>query len=177
MSRYLALFLALSSALLALSCSCDLAEDNKAIVSKMIEAINNRDFETVEELIAEDVKRHSSATPGVVVENRDQFMAFLHQDLAVCPDAVQEINLILAEGDLVAVHETYRGTQTGPMGPFPPSGKRLELPFIGILRIENGQIAEIWVEWDNLNALSQLGHFPLSPPEKSGDPAETSEDT
>jgi len=177
MSRYFALCLALSSALFAMSCACDLAEDNKAIVTKMIEAINNRDFETVEELIAEDVKRHSSATPGVIVENRDQFMAFLHQDLAVCPDAVQEINLILAEGDRVAVHETYRGTQTGQMGPFPPSGKKLELPFIGILRIENGLIAEIWVEWDNLNALSQLGHFPPSPPEKNENPAETSEES
>lgn len=33
---------------------------------------------------------------------------------------------------------------------------------MGILRIEEGKIAEIWVEWDNLNALTQLGHFPPS---------------
>jgi predicted ester cyclase len=46
------------------------------------------------------------------------------------------------------------------MGPFPPSGRDLEIPFIGLLRIEDGKIAEIWVEWDNLNALAQLGHFP-----------------
>ena len=46
------------------------------------------------------------------------------------------------------------------MGPFPPSGNRLQIPFVGILRIEDGKIAEIWVEWDNLNALMQLGHFP-----------------
>ena len=55
---------------------------------------------------------------------------------------------------------TYSGTQTGPMGPFPASSKKLVLPFIGILRIEDGKVAEIWVEWDNLNALAQLGHFP-----------------
>jgi hypothetical protein len=36
------------------------------------------------------------------------------------------------------------------------------LPFIGILRIEDGKVAEIWVEWDNLYALAQLGH--LEPP-------------
>jgi len=53
------------------------------------------------------------------------------------------------------------GTQKGPMGPFPASHKRMELPFIGILRLEQGKVAEIWVEWDNLNALTQLGHFPL----------------
>jgi predicted ester cyclase len=48
------------------------------------------------------------------------------------------------------------------MGPFPASGKKLELPFIGILRIEDGKVAEIWVEWDNLYALAQLGL--LEPP-------------
>lgn len=46
------------------------------------------------------------------------------------------------------------------MGPFPASDRRLDLPFIGMLRVEDGKIAEIWVERDNLNALSQLGHFP-----------------
>jgi hypothetical protein len=49
------------------------------------------------------------------------------------------------------------------MGEIPPTGKAAESIFIGILRIENGPIAEIWVEWDNLFALTQLGHFP--PPE------------
>jgi predicted ester cyclase len=46
------------------------------------------------------------------------------------------------------------------MGPFPASGNRVDLKFIGILRIENGKVAEIWVEWDNLTVLTQLGHFP-----------------
>jgi steroid delta-isomerase-like uncharacterized protein len=158
-----------------MSCSRDLAEDNKVVVSEMIAAMNARDFEKVEELIADDVKRHCSATPGVMVENREQFMAFLHQDLSICPDASQEINLILAEDDRVAVHVTYRGTQTGAMGPFPPSGRSMELPFIGILRVQNGKIAEIWVEWDNLHALSQLGHFPPAPPAEKEDSSEPSE--
>jgi steroid delta-isomerase-like uncharacterized protein len=163
--------LALCCAAVAASCSRNSAEQNKAIVSAMIHAINIRDFEAVEALVADDVRRHSSATPGVVVENRDQFIAFLHQDLSVCPDAEQQINLMLAEGDRVAVHATYRGTQSGPMGPYPPSGKRVELPFIGILRVADGKIAEIWVEWDNLHVLSQLGHLPGSTPatEKPGE--------
>jgi len=54
-------------------------------------------------------------------------------------------------------------TQTGPMGPFPASGKKMILPFMAILRFSDGKIAEMWVEWDNLNALAQSGHFP--PPE------------
>lgn len=30
---------------------------------------------------------------------------------------------------------------------------------MGILRIDDGRVAEIWVEWDNLDALQQLGHI------------------
>ena len=48
----------------------------------------------------------------------------------------------------------------GRWGPFPASDKPMTIPFMGILRIESGKIAEIWVEWDNLNALGQLGHVP-----------------
>jgi predicted ester cyclase len=51
------------------------------------------------------------------------------------------------------------------MGPFLPSGKRIDLPFMAILRIENDKIAEIWVEWDNVLALTQLGHMPPPPSE------------
>lgn len=135
-------------------------EAHKEIVVQMIEAVNDRDFGLLDDLVSADVVRHSTATPGVVVSNLEQFKSFLHQDLAAVPDAQQQIHLILAQNDLVAVRAIYRGTQTGQMGPFPPSGKIVELPFMAILRVEDGMIAEMWVEWDNLSALSQLGHFP-----------------
>lgn len=138
---------------------------NKEIVRRMVEAINERDFAALDEVVAADIERHSAATPGVEVRSLQQFKAFLHQDLTAVPDAQQEIQLMVAEGDMVAVRAIYRGTQTGPMGPFPPSGKNVELPFLGILRIEDGKIAEIWVEWNNLAILEQLGHLP---PEMEG---------
>ena len=126
----------------------------------MIEAINERDFDALDDVVAEDVRRHSAATPGVEVKSLDDFKAFLKHDLAVIPDGSQEIHFMLSEDDRVAVYATYRGTQSGPMGPFPPSGRVAETPFIGIARIEDGKIAELWVEWDNLGILTQLGHFP-----------------
>ena len=29
-----------------------------------------------------------------------------------------------------------------------------------LFRIADGRIAELWVTWDNMSALGQLGHFP-----------------
>lgn len=147
-------------------------DQNKQLVLDMIEAINQRDFDTLDALVAEDMLRHSMATPDIEIKSLSDFKAFLHQDLRAVPDFVQEVQQILAEGDRVAVRAIYRGTQTGPMGPFPASGRELELPFIGILRVENGKIAEIWVEWDNLAALRQLGHFPPPEDEASEPPAQ-----
>jgi len=165
MQRTLVLALALTLSGLFGGCCCtDPAEQNKEIALSMIRAVNERDFAALDDLVADDVRRHCAATPEVNVESLQQFKDFLHQDLSAVPDAQQEVNLILAEGDLVAVHATYRGTQTGPMGPFPASGKKVELPYLGILRIEGGKIAEIWAEWDNVSILTQLGHFPPPAP-------------
>jgi len=133
------------------------------IVTRMIEAVNGRDFDALDELIAADVVRHCAATPGVEVRSLEDFKAFLHRDLTAVPDAMQEVDFMFSSGPFVAARVFYRGTQDGPMGPFPPSGRKLEIPFLGILRIEDGKIAEIWVEWDNLNPLVKLGHLPPGP--------------
>jgi predicted ester cyclase len=63
----------------------------------------------------------------------------------------------------VAILGTYSGTNTGPMGDIPATGKSIESPFLGIFRIESGKVAELWVEWDNLAFLAQLGLYPPPP--------------
>jgi predicted ester cyclase len=60
----------------------------------------------------------------------------------------------------VAAYATYSGTMTGPLGDLPATGKSMESKFMTIFRIEDGRIAELWVEWDNLSMLTQLGLFP-----------------
>ena len=140
----------------ASACRADEAS-NISLVQDMADAINARDLDA---LVSPNIVRHSAATPGVVVTNLDEFKDFLKTDFATVPDSVQEIDIIFGTESYVAMKARYRGTQLGPFGPFPASGKKLELHFIGILRIEVGKIAEIWVEWDNLSALTQLGFFP-----------------
>lgn len=64
------------------------------------------------------------------------------------------------EGDRVAFYGKFKGTQEGPMGPFPATGKQLESEMAGMFRIHDGKIAELWITWDNVAGLVQLGHFP-----------------
>ena len=147
---------------LALPCLAN-EVDNVRTATAMTDAINARNLDALDEYVAPDVMRHSAATADIVVTNLSEFKAFLETDFATVSDSVQKIDVIFGGGDYVAIRARYIGTQDGPMGPFPASGKKLELPYIGILRFEDGKIVEIWVEWDNLYALTQLGHFP--PPE------------
>jgi predicted ester cyclase len=67
---------------------------------------------------------------------------------------------MVAEGDMVATYGSFTGTQDGRMGLFPPTDKEVDSKFLSIIRLEDGKIAELWVEWDNLAILTQLGHFP-----------------
>lgn len=138
--------------------------ENIRIVEAMVDAINDRDLDRLDRVVAPDLVRHSAATPGVNVTSLEEFKAFLRADFAGIPDSVIEIDIIFGDEEYVGLRATYTGTQTGQMGPFPPSGKRVELPYMGILRLTDGRISEMWVEWDNVHLLTQLGHQPPSAP-------------
>jgi len=140
-------------------------ESNKALVNSFGEASNARNFDAIREMLVPEFVRHCQATPEIVVQNRDQFIEYLRADAKVFPDSRQTLQHIVAEGDLVAFSVSYEGTQEGPMGPFPASHRKMQLDVFGMFRIREGKLAELWVTWDNLAALGQLGHFP--PPSAS----------
>jgi steroid delta-isomerase-like uncharacterized protein len=139
------------------------AEDAKALVRRFEDAMNSRRLDDLDALMAPDFVRHCEATPQLEIRNREQFKDFLRQDAATFPDNVQTFTHVVAEGDLVGIWATYEGTQTGPMGPFPPTGNRAKFDFGGVMRVENGKVAELWITWDNMAILTQLGHLPAPP--------------
>lgn len=137
---------------------------NKDLVRAFTEATNAADWNGLAEIVAEDFTRHSAATAGPPVTSRDEFIELQKGFLSSFPDQHVKLQQLVAEGDLVAALATYTGTQTGPMGDFAATGKPVQAPFLAMFRIESGRIAELWVEWDNVAMLSQLGLFPPSPP-------------
>jgi predicted ester cyclase len=136
------------------------AEENKQVFLRSVDAINSKNFEALNDLGKPDFVRHCQATPDVKVNSLEDFKKFLRQDSATFPDSRMTFDHVVAEGNLVAFHGTYVGTQKGPMGPFPPSNKQMSVEIAGVQRFENGKVAEMWVTWDNVAALIQLGHLP-----------------
>ena len=135
-------------------------EDNKELVRRLGEAMNSRRLDLLDDIVAPDFIRHCQATPDVNVTSLEAFKAYLRQDSEVFPDSVQTLERQVAEGDSVAVWLRYEGTQRGLLGPFPASGRKMKLDVGVLLRVKAGKIAEMWVTWDNMAALAQLGHLP-----------------
>jgi len=135
----------------------DHTETNKAIVRKFVDALNARDFEALDEIIAPNYFRHSYAGPGI--GSLEELKAYFRDEFVSFPDAFETIEDMIAEGGRVAVRISFRGTQAAPMGQYPAAGKVMAVDYLAIYRIEDGKIVEAWAEWDNLAGLRQLGHI------------------
>jgi predicted ester cyclase len=94
------------------------------------------------------------------ISSLEEFKQLQRGFLASIPDQRTSFSMLIAEGDMVAAFGSYAGTHDGPLGDIPPTGKKAELNIMGVFRIEDGKIAELWVEWDNVAFLAQLGLMP-----------------
>ena len=139
---------------------------NKDVVLRFIEISNAAEWDRLDEVVVPDFQRHSTATAGPPVRSLEAFVSLQKSFLSTFPDQQVRLDNMIAEGDFVAIRATYLGTQTGQMGNLPATGKSVDGPFIAFFRIDSGKIAELWVEWDNVAMLNQLGFPPLRP---SGD--------
>jgi steroid delta-isomerase-like uncharacterized protein len=155
----LAVFL-LMGVLLGCNVGVDKAASNKAVVLAALDAMNNHQYDVLDQYFAADFHRYSQATPDVEINSLDDMIVFIKDWYRAFPDAQMEIRLVAAEDDLVAVWLTFAGTHQAPMGLFPATGKRMESETFGFFRLEQGKIKESWVTWDNVAGLTQLGLFP-----------------
>src|SRR5581483_961883 len=126
----------------------------RKVVQDFVEAVNGQNWQAVEALVASHFSRHSIAA-GAPVNSRQELIQFLRAEYATFPDAKEEIADLVADAGKVAVRVRFRGTQTGPLGSYPPTGMFVESEYLAIYRVEAGLIVEAWAEWDNLSTLRQ----------------------
>lgn len=136
-------------------------EANKQLVRRIPEEIfAEGDLNLLDELYPEDaVERNAMGTHQGRPAIRESYNGFL----TAFPDVSQTVENIVAEGDLVAVRITSRGTHTGELGGIEPTGTEIEVQQMFFARIEDGLIAERWFLPDNLSLLQQLGVIDFPP--------------
>lgn len=70
------------------------------------------------------------------------------------PDIAVHDDVVIAQGDMVAVLATWRGTHTGHFLGFEPTGRTVEMQGIVLWRVHDAQLAERWavLDYDSLFA-------------------------
>jgi predicted ester cyclase len=135
-------------------------EENKAVVHRLFDTINNGRLDELPEVVAPDVIDHNAVIfmqpegPGGVQEG-------VRMLLQGFPDLHLAVKELIAEGDQVVARFTTSGTNTGDYRGLPaPTGQHFESEAIAILRIADGRVTEIRGTADRLGMLTQLGILP-----------------
>jgi steroid delta-isomerase-like uncharacterized protein len=76
------------------------------------------------------------------------------------PDLTMNVDLIVAEKDLVAVRWTATGTNSGTGNGLPATGNAVKVTGQATFRFVDGKIAEEWAAGDTYSIMKQLGLLP-----------------
>ncbi len=129
-------------------------EQNKAVVRRVFDDLFTRGrYEFINQIYTQDCTVHlrnqTNRLEEAVAEGKGWRSA--------APDLVMTVNRIVAQGDIVTVDWTARGTNTGRGNGVPATGKRILIRGNSRFRIVNGKIAEVWNEYDRDEIFRQVG--------------------
>jgi len=161
LSTFLLSFLALAS-----SASADPAADaNKAVVQRAFTAFQQGDLPTLNALFDPNGPWH---LPGGNTIKQGGPFTDLHGSCPMCASLTDRkitIDVMLAEGDLVAVRSIWTGTYVGTVRGVTINGRPVTIVYMNIYRVAGGRIVENWALADGASLAKQLG-FVIAPPAK-----------
>jgi len=137
-------------------------EDPKSFLRRFYDEVNAGNLAALDELLADDVVEHEEF-PGLD-PNKEGVKQFFAMFRSAFPDLRMEPHEMLAEGDLACARMTVTGTHQGEFMGMPPTGKRIEMEGIDIVRTRDGQATEHWGVMDSMAMMQQLGAIPEQAP-------------
>lgn len=132
-------------------------EKNKELVKKFnYEVIQGKSVQAFEETVHAQFFNHS--VPVGAITGREGVLDYMKIIWLVFPDMKVEINMQIAEGDLVTTHKTFHATHKGVFMGMEPTNKKISWDVIDIIRIKDGKAIEHWSIRDNNALLKQLAN-------------------
>ena len=135
-----------------------MSADNEAAVRRMFVAMTSGDLNGLDEICHPDFVDHNPE-PGQGPGLEGVKEGFAMFGVAI-PDLDIAINDLFSAGDKVVTRVTMTGTNTGNLGEMPPSGNKVSVDNIDIIRFEDGVAVERWGQHDSLGFMQQLGVIP-----------------
>lgn len=134
-------------------------EENKRLVERFYDHLRKGTIGDTTDIVTPDCIRHDPS--GREDPGPSAFAARVRRTEGALSDLVSTPDIVIAEGDKVAVRWTITARHTGPRDGFPATGRNVTFSGVNIFRIENGRIAEIWNHRDDLSVLQQIGAVTL----------------
>lgn len=131
-------------------------QENKAVVRRLHDELNRKNFAALDDLIAPSFVHRNPADPAMAPGSTGMRQLY-EKWLAAFPDGQQRVEDQIAEGDKVVTRWSFRGTHRGELFGIKPTGKTVEFTGVFIDRIADGKLVEHWDEADILGVMEQLG--------------------
>lgn len=125
------------------------------------EAFNARNWDEVAAAFTSDAG-YTDQPRGMIMKGPQEFVDAMKASWVTSfSDAAVTRPVYLDAGDHVICQFTGTGTQDGPLGPMPATGRRMEAPFCEIMHFDSdGRIVGGELYYDQVTMLVQLGHMP-----------------
>jgi steroid delta-isomerase-like uncharacterized protein len=141
-------------------------EENKALFRRIPEEVWSKgDMAAADVILSAGFVNHNPAFGNA--PTRDGYKQTVLQFRQAFPDLTMTVEDVIAEGDRVTLRCRVGGTHLGRFGAFPASGRAVEFTLTATGRIDDGQVAELWVNGDLMTLLQQLGAT-ITPPADPG---------
>jgi steroid delta-isomerase-like uncharacterized protein len=167
-TTYVASFILL---MLCLSFSCQqqveegiTEEEVQNLVERDQKIWNEGNLALIDELIAPDYVEHTAGISEDIV-GIDAFKERVTDLRNSFPDFNVTVEELIVKDDRIVWRWIATGTNTGTMNDIPPTGKKIRIEGVGILRVVDGKIVERLPYWNEATMLRQLG-FTITPPQE-----------
>jgi steroid delta-isomerase-like uncharacterized protein len=137
-----------------------MSQENAALGRRWFEQVwNSQNIDAADQLAAADCTVHGHA-PNDAVIGMPEFKEFARSVQSAFPDLRIAVEETVSEDDRVVLRWRSEGTQTGPFLGIAPTGQKVLVRGISIMRFADGKVVEGWDNWDQLGLLTQLGAVP-----------------
>ena len=136
-----------------------MSSKNVETVRAAHESWNGRDFpgvirDSIEGLVYTDHGR------SLTLKTRDRFREWTEGWAEAFSDGRITDPKYIDGGDIVVTQFTFEGTNDGPLGSLPPSGRQISQPFCEVCQLdEQGRVVSGGCYYDQYTLLTQLGHI------------------
>lgn len=141
----------------------------RSLLDRYVERYNAGDLDAVMDLYAEDAVQQM---PDGIFKGRSAIRDRLAKELDAFSDLAHRVVSYVEQDDAFADEWVFVGTHTGPVvlpdgTEVLPTGKRIEMPGMEVVKMRDGKIIANNLYYDNLAVLIQLGLVPQGVPAKA----------